>query len=195
LLEAGVRVFEWNGSMLHAKTGVADDRWARVGSTNLNMASWLSNFELDVTIEDERFAGEMAALYERDLAHSTEVVLKQRRRIRLPCPDDTAGRSRPGRGSLARATAGALRITRTVSAAIANTRTLGPEEADSISSGALVPVGLVLVAAALLAIAFPRTIAFPFAAVAIFSAAIILFRAWRLRTTGRSRKDEAVPPA
>ena len=36
LLEAGVRVFEWNGSMLHAKTAVADGKWARVGSTNLN---------------------------------------------------------------------------------------------------------------------------------------------------------------
>jgi len=36
LLEAGVRVFEWKGSMLHAKTAVADGRWARVGSTNLN---------------------------------------------------------------------------------------------------------------------------------------------------------------
>ena len=35
LLEAGVRVFEWNGSMLHAKTAVADGQWARVGSTNL----------------------------------------------------------------------------------------------------------------------------------------------------------------
>src|SRR6185503_2891934 len=38
LLEAGVRVFEWNGTMLHAKTAVADGRWARVGSTNLNIA-------------------------------------------------------------------------------------------------------------------------------------------------------------
>ena len=40
LLEAGVRVFEWNGTMLHAKTAVADGQWARVGSTNLNLASW-----------------------------------------------------------------------------------------------------------------------------------------------------------
>ena len=39
LLEAGVRVFEWNGTMLHAKTAVADGRWARVGSTMLNIAS------------------------------------------------------------------------------------------------------------------------------------------------------------
>ena len=53
LLEAGVRVFEWNGPMLHAKTAVADARWARVGSTNLNLASWIGNRELDVVIEDE----------------------------------------------------------------------------------------------------------------------------------------------
>src|SRR5690606_32296844 len=40
LLEAGVRVFEWKGSMLHAKTAVADGRLARVGSSNLNISSW-----------------------------------------------------------------------------------------------------------------------------------------------------------
>ncbi|HMO47455.1 MAG TPA: phospholipase D-like domain-containing protein [Rubrivivax sp.] len=56
LLEAGIRVFEWNGSMLHAKTAVADGRWARVGSTNLNIASWLGNCELDAIIEDTGFA-------------------------------------------------------------------------------------------------------------------------------------------
>ncbi len=56
LLEAGVRVFEWNGSMLHAKTAVADGRWARVGSSNLNLASWIGNCELDIAIEDETFA-------------------------------------------------------------------------------------------------------------------------------------------
>ena len=38
--------------MLHAKTAVADARWARVGSTNLNLASWIGNYELDVAIED-----------------------------------------------------------------------------------------------------------------------------------------------
>ena len=59
LLEGGVRVFEWNGSMIHAKTAVVDGKWARVGSTNLNVASWMGNWELDVTIEDERFADEM----------------------------------------------------------------------------------------------------------------------------------------
>ena len=50
LLEAGIRVFEWNGSMLHAKTAVADGRWARVGSSNLNLASWIGNCEIDLAI-------------------------------------------------------------------------------------------------------------------------------------------------
>jgi cardiolipin synthase A/B len=195
LIEAGVRVFEWNGSMLHAKTAVADDRWARVGSTNLNMASWLTNYELDVAIEDENFNSEMAAAYERDLEHSTEIILQQRRRVRLPCPDDGGTRSRPGRGSLARATAGALRFTRTVSAAIVNTRTLGADGAESVSAGTLAMIALTLAAIAVLAIFFPTFIAFPFAAVALTAATIIVIRAWRLRAATRDAASDAPPPA
>jgi len=63
LLEADVRVFEWNGPMMHAKTAVADGRWARVGSTNLNPASWLGNWELDVVVEDERFGQAMEQMF------------------------------------------------------------------------------------------------------------------------------------
>src|SRR6185312_7374800 len=82
LLEAGVRVFEWSGTMLHAKTAVADRRWSRVGSTNLNLASWMSNYELDVAIEDAAFSEQMAWQYEADLARSTEIVLTKRNRVR-----------------------------------------------------------------------------------------------------------------
>jgi cardiolipin synthase A/B len=82
LLEAGVRVFEWNGSMLHAKTAVADCRWARVGSSNLNLASWIGNCELDIAVEDEAFARRMEAQYESDLGNATEIVLKLPRRWR-----------------------------------------------------------------------------------------------------------------
>ncbi len=42
LLESGVRVFEWNGPMLHAKSAVADALWARVGSSNMNVSSWFA---------------------------------------------------------------------------------------------------------------------------------------------------------
>src|SRR5512138_1332109 len=76
LLESGVRVFEWNGPMLHAKTAVADGRWARVGSSNLNVASWLGNWELDVAVEDVGFARGMEEAFAADLGHATEVVLE-----------------------------------------------------------------------------------------------------------------------
>jgi cardiolipin synthase len=74
-LEAGVRAFEWNGVMPHAKTDVAEGRWARVGSSNLNIASWLDNCELDVAAEDESFARLMGDMYLQDLTNATEVVL------------------------------------------------------------------------------------------------------------------------
>src|SRR5690606_1742642 len=100
LLEAGVRVFEWNGSMLHAKTAVADSRWARVGSSNLNVASWIGNCEIDLTIEDEAFARQMEAQYRQDLENTTEIVLKMpRRRRRHAQPERSRGR---GGGSSSR---------------------------------------------------------------------------------------------
>ena len=55
LLDAGIRIFEWNGTMVHAKTAVADSRWARVGSSNLNIQSWLGNWEPGVGIDAGRF--------------------------------------------------------------------------------------------------------------------------------------------
>ncbi len=81
LLEAGVRIFEWNGTMVHAKTAIADARWARIGSTNLNVNSWLGNWELDVALEDEGVAKELESHYLEDLERSTEIVLQT---YRLP---------------------------------------------------------------------------------------------------------------
>jgi cardiolipin synthase len=181
LLEAGVRVFEWNGSMLHAKTAVADGRWARVGSTNLNIASWMTNYELDLAIEDDAFAQLMEETYERDLTHATEVVLKSRKRVRLPCAD--AARSKPGGGSMARATAGALRVSRTVGAAMMNRRVLAPAEARTIALAGLVPLVL-----ASLAIFFPHLVAWPLAAMLVWIAITLFIRASRLRRTGRKHE-------
>ena len=83
LLRAGVRVFEWLGPMIHAKTLVADRRWARVGSSNLNVSSLLANYELDVLTDDVATADQLAAQFRRDLQESREIVL-QPRRLRLP---------------------------------------------------------------------------------------------------------------
>jgi cardiolipin synthase len=75
LLESGVRLFEWQGPMIHAKTAVCDGVWARVGSSNLNTASLLGNWEIDVGVLDEDMAAQLEALFLADLASSVEIVL------------------------------------------------------------------------------------------------------------------------
>jgi len=75
LLKAGVRIFEWRGSMIHAKTSVVDDDWSRIGSSNLNAASLLGNWELDVGVLDRDLAEQVQGLFMADLASSVEIVL------------------------------------------------------------------------------------------------------------------------
>jgi cardiolipin synthase len=79
LLRGRVRVFEWRGPMLHAKTLLVDRRWARIGSSNLNLSSLLLNHELDVLVEDPALVEELAAQFRRDTASSTEIVMSPRR--------------------------------------------------------------------------------------------------------------------
>ena len=74
LLTAGIRIHEWDGPMLHAKTFVADGRLTRIGSTNLNYASLLGNWELDVLIDDAGFAAELEHRFRLDINESREVV-------------------------------------------------------------------------------------------------------------------------
>ena len=80
LLEAGVRVFEWDGPMIHAKSAIADGQWARVGSTNLNFSSWYLNRELDVVIEDAVVVHQLEQMFLQDLANATEIVLNSSER-------------------------------------------------------------------------------------------------------------------
>ncbi len=181
LLEAGIRVFEWNGSMLHAKTAVADGRWARIGSTNLNLASWIGNYELDVALEDAGCAAQMQAMYEEDLCNATEIVLGARHRVRRARPAAPA-RARQG-GRAASAAAGALRIGNTVGAAFSNRRMLGPAEAGMMSSVAL---GFLLLA--VLAVMVPLAVTLPLALLAAWIGVTLMVRAWRLR---RGSEDQA----
>jgi hypothetical protein len=126
LLDAGVRVFEWDGTMLHAKSAVADGVWARVGSTNLNLASWMGNYELDVAIEDRAFAQRMADQYLTDLDRATEIVLTRRNRVRKTEDEDDLPDVRRARsGSAGRAAAGAVSVGSALSAALTNRRLRG----------------------------------------------------------------------
>ncbi|HVQ78100.1 MAG TPA: phospholipase D-like domain-containing protein [Candidatus Binatia bacterium] len=179
LLEAGVRVFEWNGSMLHAKTAVADGRWARVGSTNLNIASWLGNWELDVAVEDDRFAEAMEAMFLDDLTRATEIVLGERTRV-SPVGPAPRRRADGSRGSAGRAAAGAIGIGSAIGAAITNHRALGPAEAR-VMGGA----GLGLLILAIVAVVCPWLIVIPLALVGGWVGLALLCRARALRREGR----------
>ena len=176
LLEAGVRVFEWNGTMLHAKTAVADGRWARVGSTNLNIASWFGNCEMDVVVEDEPFAHSMEAMFLGDLENATEIVLDAKRKLRAPNqPRHRHPVLSSGGGSSGRAAAGVVRIANVVGAAFTNRRVIEPVEAR-ITVG----VGLLLLSQAVLFAFFPRLIAYPLVLFFTWIASTLLYQGWKL---------------
>lgn len=177
LLDGGVRVFEWNGPMIHAKTAVADGRWARVGSTNLNVQSWLGNWELDVAIEDERFGREMAAMYEKDLENATEIVLSHRRVLAAaPAARSSSRRAqRRNRGRASRAAAGALRIGHTFSAVLTARRTVARAEAVTLLYGAAAALGLAAVA-----FLWPRLVSAPIGAIVAWLGVVWGARAWKL---------------
>jgi cardiolipin synthase len=181
LLEAGVRVFEWNGPMLHAKTAVADGCWSRVGSSNSNLASWTSNRELDVTIQDPGFAAKMMEMYEDDLENATEIVLHAghlRRSRRTP----KGGRLRRRYASRSRLMAGTAGLGATVGAALTRHRSLGSAESGVLATG-----GIVVTLLALVGVLAPRFIAYPLAAVGLWLGLSLLARAWRTRRSGKRK--------
>jgi hypothetical protein len=157
LLESGVRIFEWNGTMIHAKTAVADELWARIGSTNLNVNSWLGNWELDVAIEDAKIARQMADQYLRDLEQSTEIVLGRHRRPFSPLPRGARRRLRPARRVIRTMTG----VGRSIGAVVTGNRPL-----EDFEVAPLVGAGVLLALLAVLAWWQPRALAWPIAVVA-----------------------------
>jgi cardiolipin synthase A/B len=73
LLMNGVRIWEWQGEMMHAKTSVVDGRWIRVGSTDFNILGVAINYELDAIIDDPTIGAEAEAMFLADLEGSREI--------------------------------------------------------------------------------------------------------------------------
>ncbi|RKH09541.1 phosphatidylserine/phosphatidylglycerophosphate/cardiolipin synthase family protein [Corallococcus sp. CA053C] len=76
LLEAGVRIWEYEVSMMHAKTMLADDTLSVVGSTNFDPLSLNHEEEGSVLMEDPVLAKELEVAFEQDLTHSVEIHWK-----------------------------------------------------------------------------------------------------------------------
>jgi cardiolipin synthase len=77
LLRAGVRVYEYLPAVLHGKTWVFDGEHLAIGSANLDNRSFKLNFEITCFLQSRQATSEMAAIFERDLAHSEEILLER----------------------------------------------------------------------------------------------------------------------
>jgi cardiolipin synthase A/B len=200
LIEAGVRIFEWEGPMIHAKTAVADGIWSRVGSSNLNLASLLGNWELDVVMLDRGFAAEMEALFLRDLASAVEITLRDRSATagtrtfdRQEISEDLQGypashttdhlssaraaRRRAPRGSAIGRILG--RLARAGS--VLGRALLGQPVVGRGDAGWIAAIAVILLALAAAGFWMPRLLAWPIAFLAFWLAVASLFRAWPRR--------------
>lgn len=75
LLEAGVRVFEYQPTMLHSKLAIVDDAWAVVGSPNFDSRSFELNYEVAMAVYDRQFAEVLNASIAADLRRSREITM------------------------------------------------------------------------------------------------------------------------
>jgi cardiolipin synthase len=75
LLRKGVEIYCHEGPMMHAKTAIIDDRFATIGSYNLDERSWRKNLEVNVGVDDDAFATYVRTWFDRDVAGATRIDL------------------------------------------------------------------------------------------------------------------------
>lgn len=76
LLAGGVRIFQLQVAVLHAKTAVIDQAWSTIGSANIDRRSFIHNYELNVVVIDPAFGRDMESAFNEDLRDSKEVTLE-----------------------------------------------------------------------------------------------------------------------
>ena len=76
LLEGGVKIFEYQPTMIHEKSMVIDGLFSMFGSSNFDARSSEINEELDVVVYDQNFGREMESVFEKDLTQSREYTLE-----------------------------------------------------------------------------------------------------------------------
>jgi cardiolipin synthase len=114
--------------MMHAKTAVAD-ALARVGSTNLNLSSWVGNWELDVIVEDESFADRWKTRFWTTCSFNRNRTRGRRPRPVLAGTRFRGRRSRLKAGSASQTAARIVRLSHALGAAITNHRSLARQNA------------------------------------------------------------------
>lgn len=74
MLESGIKIYQLQVAILHAKTAVVDKMWSTVGSTNIDTRSFLHNSEINLVVMGEEFGAAMEAAFTEDLRNSVEVT-------------------------------------------------------------------------------------------------------------------------
>ena len=77
MLEGGVKIFEYQPTMIHEKAMVVDGLFSMFGSSNFDARSSEINEELDIVVYDAKFGHEMEAVFEKDLEQSREYTLQE----------------------------------------------------------------------------------------------------------------------
>ena len=75
LLKGGVKLYDYERTLLHQKVIVIDGCWAAIGSTNFDDRSFEVNDEVSMVVYDVGIARELEATFDRDLAHAKEMQL------------------------------------------------------------------------------------------------------------------------
>jgi len=77
MLAAGVRIFRFQGAMVHAKTSTIDGRWSTIGTANIDRLSMTGNYEINVEFVDDGLAQQMERIFETDLSNCVELTREQ----------------------------------------------------------------------------------------------------------------------
>ena len=187
-LEAGVRIFEYGGPMIHAKTLVADGWLSKVGSTNLNLSSLAANWEIDLVVEDTDFAEQMEQLFEDDISNSREVRLEGSGRRSEGC-DPTARWTPATAGRAPASSAGARELGLLSRRVVPTLLQKGAAPLRTHEHAIAAAASGALLGASLLGARFPRLVAWPLTAVGVFLGGLGVLRA--VQSTLSDRKQDS----
>jgi cardiolipin synthase len=167
---------------------VADGRFSKVGSTNLNFSSLAANWEIDLVAEDTGFAAQMERLFEEDLANAREVRLVRSARgpeVRPQGPIDASNRG-ARRGVVGSGSGSSATIVRVGSVALQKSGAPLRTHEHALAAA----TSTTLLGISLLGLRFPRLLAWPLALIGTFFGGLGVVRAVRSVLSGRETPRE-----
>jgi cardiolipin synthase len=76
MLRAGIRLFLFQGAMVHAKTATIDGQWSTIGTANIDRLSLLGNYEINMEVFNPDVAAQMEEIFSVDSSNTVELTLR-----------------------------------------------------------------------------------------------------------------------